>query len=289
MKRFGVIGHPIGHTLSPLLHNSAFSLLGLDCTYEAFDVDPASLSSAVHDFKARGFSGLNVTIPHKEAMLPLVDDLTEDAKAVGALNTVTFADNRLKGDNTDVYGVSASIESFRGDLQGQMALLLGAGGSARAITYALLRNFGCSEIVIANRNQERARELVAHFEQSAGDVSIKEISATENNLKHLIDRAALVINATPLGMSPWIDRSPVSDNTKFRPNQIVLDLIYTPPATKFITLAARCGARTISGLEMFLHQGARSFEVWLGRQMPLDKIRPLIVNELNAAHKSERQ
>jgi shikimate dehydrogenase len=289
MKRFGVIGHPIGHTLSPLLHNSAFKLLGLECTYEAFDVEPASLSSAVHDFKVRGFSGLNVTIPHKEAMLPLVDNLTEDAKAVGALNTVTFADNRLKGDNTDVYGVSASLESFRSDLQGKVVLLLGAGGSARAITFALLRNFACSEIVIANRNEARARDLADHFEKYSGKASITGISASEKNLTLQLDRATLIINATPLGMSPWADRSPISDAMKFRSNQIVLDLIYTPTATKFITLAARCGARTISGLEMFLHQGARSFEIWLGRQMPLDQIRPLIVNELNATQKSERK
>ena len=133
MKRFGVIGHPIAHSLSPLLHNTAFSLLGLDCSYEAFDIDPASLPAVIRDFKDQGFAGLNVTIPHKESMLSLVDELTDEARAVGAVNTVTFGSSRVQGDNTDVYGVVASLEQYRQEIRDRSVVLIGAGGSARSM------------------------------------------------------------------------------------------------------------------------------------------------------------
>ena len=136
MKRFGVIGHPIAHSLSPLLHNTAFSLLGLDCSYEAFDVEPSALGTSILKFKDQGFYGLNVTIPHKEAVVEFVDAQSDESKAVGAVNTVIFDGERIHGENTDVYGVAASLESFRSQIQDQLAIVIGAGGSARAIVYA---------------------------------------------------------------------------------------------------------------------------------------------------------
>jgi shikimate dehydrogenase len=280
MKRFGVIGHPVAHSLSPLMHNTAFSLLGLDCTYDSFDIAPESLSVALKDFMNRGFGGLNVTIPHKERVALHMHELSDEASLVGAVNTIRFEAGQLRGDNTDVYGVEASLEPYRTSLCGERVLLLGAGGSSRAILYTLLTRFSPAEIIVANRNRERADDLVRHFQPHAKTVALKASFADETTLVHLAGDARLIINATSVGMSPAIDACPIGEGAQFDSKQIVFDLIYTPLATKLLTLAARSGARTISGLDMFLHQGARSFELWLGKTMPVEQIRPVIENEL---------
>ena len=280
MKRFGVIGHPIAHSLSPLMHNTAYALLGLDCTYDSFDIAPESLSDALKDFANRGFCGLNVTIPHKERVSLQVHELSDEARVVGAVNTIRFEGGRLRGSNTDVYGAEVTLEPYRKSLHGEKVLLLGAGGTSRAIIYALLKRFSPAEIVIANRNRERADELMKHFQPHAKSIVLKTSPADKNTLSHVVSDARLIINATSIGMPPAIDVSPIGEWAHFHSNQIVFDLIYTPLSTKLLTIAERGGARTISGLEMFLHQGARSFELWLGKQMPVEQIRPVIENEL---------
>jgi shikimate dehydrogenase len=280
MKRFGVIGHPISHSLSPLMHKTAYSMLGLECTYDSFDVSPETLAESMRDFASKGFCGLNVTIPHKEAVAKQMHELSDEAKAVGAANTILFENGRLRGENTDVYGVAASLEPYRSDLRGEKILLLGAGGTSRAIIYALLTRFNPAEIVIANRNEERADELVKHFQSHANNIVLKASPADQGTLSSLATNARLIVNATSIGMSPAIDASPMGDWVRFHPGQIVFDLIYTPLETKLLAAASRGGARTISGLEMFLYQGARSFELWLGKKMPIDQIRPVIETEL---------
>ena len=280
MKRFGVIGHPIAHSLSPLMHNTAYAQLGLDCTYDSFDIAPESLSEALKDFANRGFCGLNVTIPHKEAVLKHVHELSDEAKAVGAVNTILFESGRLRGDNSDVYGVATSLEPYRTLLHGEKVLLLGAGGTSRAIIFALLTRYSPAEIVVANRNHARADELVRHFQPYAKGIALDASSADRTTLSHLVADARLIINATSIGMSPASDASPIGEWAHLHSKQIVFDLVYTPFETKLLTFAQRGGARTISGLEMFLHQGARSFELWLGKKMPVDQIRPVIENEL---------
>jgi shikimate dehydrogenase len=280
MKRFGVIGHPVAHSLSPLMHNTAYSLLGLECTYEAIDVAPVLLSEALKDFANKGFSGLNVTIPHKESVPMQMHELSDEARAVGAVNTILFESGRLRGDNTDVYGVAATLAPYQTSFHKERVLVLGAGGTTRAIIYALLTRFSPSEIVIANRNHARADRLVRHFQPYAKDVALKASAADQTTLSHLAADARLIINSTSMGMSPAIDASPVGDWVNFHSQQIVFDLIYTPFETRLLALAGRSGARTINGLEMFLQQGARSFELWLGKKMPVEQIRPVIENKL---------
>ncbi len=280
MKRFGVIGHPIAHSLSPLLHGTAFAMLGLDCSYESFDVAPESLRGAVQDFRRQGFAGLNVTLPHKEKIVAFTDELSDEARMVGAVNTLSFAGDRVKGDNTDVYGFSASLRQYAEEIRGSVVLLIGAGGSARAIIYALLHNYPPSEIVIANRNSDRAAELLRDFGSNLRRTVVRSIPIGGLEMDRAVPKARLIVNATPVGMYPAIDRSSVGDHVAFQPNQIVMDTIYTPLETKLLASARKCGARTISGLEMFLHQGARSFEIWLERQMPVDDLRQVIVNKL---------
>jgi len=282
MKCFGVIGHPVSHSLSPLLHNTAFSQLGMQCCYDAFDIEPFALADEIRKFKEKGFAGLNVTIPHKEAIVGLVDEQSDESKAVGAVNTVVFKADRVRGENTDVYGVTASLGAHRSIIRGRPAVVIGAGGSARAIVYALCSRFAPSEIVVANRTSERAKELIADLKPHADQTLLRTISLPGTELKSTIEEASLVINATSIGMYPAVNESPVGDQVRFHTGQIVMDMIYTPLDTVFLNQALRCGARTISGLEMFLHQGARSFEIWLGRQMPLQRLRPVIVEELNS-------
>ena len=289
MKRFGVIGHPISHSLSPLLHNTAFSLLGLECRYEAFDIEPSLLEDAIRNFKAKGFSGLNVTIPHKESVLAFLDEQTEEAKAVGAVNTLIFEGSRIRGENTDIYGVQASLEEYRSGIQGKKAVVLGAGGSARGAAYALLNKLSLGEVVIVNRKLDRANELIADLMPYAGKALLRAVALSSAEADSSLEQASVVINATSVGMHPATDQSPVSDTAKFQPGQIVMDLVYTPLETKFLVQASRCGARTISGLEMFLHQGARSFEIWLGRTMPVEQLRPVIAHKLNSRNTVAKQ
>jgi shikimate dehydrogenase len=289
MKRFAVIGHPVAHSLSPLLHGKAYDLLHLDCGYETFDIPPEALPAALRDFQAQGFTGLNVTLPHKEAIAKLVESVTDEAGAVGAVNTILFRGNLIAGDNTDVYGFAASVEPVRESIEGRTVLLLGAGGSARAVVYALLSRFKPAEIVVANRDEDRGRELLRHFAHRAGGVDLKSGSLEPAKLSSLLDRAGLIVNCTSLGLSPAVDGCPVKEDTLFRSDQVVVDLIYTPLQTRLLALATESGARTISGLEMFLHQGARSFELWLGQPMPIDAVRPVIIHELERQQKESRQ
>ncbi|MCX6133661.1 MAG: shikimate dehydrogenase [Ignavibacteriales bacterium] len=284
MKRFGVIGHPIAHSLSPLLHNTAFSLLGVEGRYEAFDIEPSSLGAAIRDFKEKGFAGLNVTIPHKESILEFLDAQSDESKAIGAVNTLIFDGDRIRGDSTDVYGVAASLEEYRPQIQGSKAVVLGAGGSARAAAFALIGEFSPVEIVIANRSLVRAKQLIADLKPYATRTSLCAVALSDAEVQSSITQASVVVNATSVGMHPAVDQSPVKDQTGFHSGQIVMDLVYTPRETRFLSQASRCGARTISGLEMFLHQGARSLEIWLGLEMPVEQLRPVILNELKSRH-----
>lgn len=289
MRRFAVIGHPVAHSLSPLLHERAYELLRLDCMYESYDILPEALPAVLRDFREQGFAGLNVTLPHKEAIAKLVDSMSDEAKAVGAVNTILFQGEKIAGDNTDVYGFAASVEPVRKSIEGRTVLLLGAGGSARAVLYSLLSRFRPGEIIVANRDEERGNELLRHFSRHAGRTRLTRGSIEPSKLGSMLVRSDLIVNCTPIGLSPDVDGCPVKEDTAFRSEQVVVDLIYTPLQTRLLGLAARSGARTISGLEMFLHQGARSFELWLGQRMPVDTLRPVIVNELEHQREETRQ
>lgn len=280
MKRFGVIGHPSSHSLSPVLHRRAFELLGLDCSYDSFDVPPGTLRGRLDEFREQGFRGLNVTLPHKEDAARIATEISDEARVVGAVNTLSFEPGRLVGDNTDVYGFAASLEAVRGNIERRPVLILGAGGSARAIVYALLTKFKPSGLSIANRTLSRAKELETHFRPFAGSSSLESVGHSHGVLQQLVERAGLVVHCTPVGMFPSVDECPVADEIRFHADQVVVDLIYTPLKTRLLSLAERQGARTISGLEMFLYQGARSFEIWLGKQMPVDTLRPVIIDAL---------
>ena len=271
-KFLAVIGHPIQQSLSPLMHNTAFQVLGLHYLYAAYDIEPASLPTALRDMKNSGFAGFNVTIPHKQAILPLLEDVDYEARHVGAVNTVSLQDNRLIGYNTDVYGVLKTLEPYHSEISNKDVLILGSGGATRAVVYALEKYFKPGKIVISCRSPQKAESLIADLKIQAAIVSFPPSESSTNY--------SLVVNATPIGMHPEVGVSPITDKEFFRKGQIVFDLISRPLETKFLKAARAAGATTLRGLEMLIHQGAKSFTIWTGNEMPIDHVRRVLEDKL---------
>jgi len=270
-KLLCVLGHPISHTLSPLIHNAALHAQGLNYSYLAFDVHPEHLGNAVSGLKALGFAGANVTIPHKRSVFDLVDRLTPAALAAGAVNTlvpVYEGDELLElvGDNTDVEGFVAPLRTRHAHLKGGKFAVLGAGGAARAIVYALSSLLEASSITVAARNPQRAEQLCRDMEGWAGSTRLAPVDLQSAEIP--VDNAAMVINCTPVGMAPHQHASIWPDSETPHENQIWYDLVYNPVETAFLKRAKMKGATAISGLDMFVAQGAASYRQWTGKTMP---------------------
>jgi len=279
MKHFAIIGHPIAHSLSPLMHNTAFEALGLDCRYEAIDVEKDDLGETVSVLKERAIDGFNVTLPHKQEIMPLLDDIEEDAQIIGAVNTVLRRNDKLVGLNTDLTGFTESLTPFNSRLQNASVLLLGAGGAARAVLYGLLRFHQASRILILNRSLEHAEELAAAFSGIRAETPLSGESLFDDNLQKTIDEADVIINTTSVGMKPYPDASPLEE-VKFKKTHFIMDLVYTPVETKLMKAASDSEATTLSGLEMFLHQGAAAFYRWTGQSMPFDAVKKAVLKNL---------
>lgn len=275
LKLFGVIGHPIGHSLSPLMHNTAFEALGLHCTMQALDIRPESLHDAVQSFRVLGFGGVNVTVPHKERIMPFLDDIEAEARAIGAVNTIQFVEGKAIGYNTDAFGFRQSLEPYRSKIDGSIFAILGAGGAARAVVYVLLKHFRSTQIVIVSRSLTRSRDLIEQF-KDIDQNRLTAITFQDPALSSLLLSARLIVNATPVGMHPQWHEFPIPPDF-FHSEHVVFDLVYRPLKTKLLAGAEQRGATTVSGLEMFLHQGSRAFELWTGRQMDLEAVRATIL------------
>jgi shikimate dehydrogenase len=266
--RTGLLGWPLGHSVSPAMHDAAFAALGLAGRYELLPVPPQGLAGLVGSLAAEGFRGVNVTIPHKQAVMPLMDGLSDAARLIGAVNTVVVGpDGRLHGDNTDWLGFLHPLDARGVELAGKSALLLGAGGAARAVVYALAQR-GIAHIAILNRTRARAEELAAHARalnlSSAIHPSSFPIHPSSFILHH-----SLIINTTPLGMFPHPEASPWPADLPFPPGCLVYDLVYRPERTALLRQAAAAGCPVQGGLEMLVVQGAAAFERWTGQAPPL--------------------
>ncbi|MCL7389865.1 MAG: shikimate dehydrogenase [Thaumarchaeota archaeon] len=258
-----LIGHPVKHSISPQLHNSAFKHLGLNIVYLSFDIELRYLRRAVEGLKSLNVVGFNVTIPYKVAIIKLLDVLDSTAKETRAVNTVVLKNNELIGYNTDVEGIKRSLLDSRNTLDGR-ALIIGAGGAARAAVVAL-KNLGIKEIVIANRRIWRAAALVRMFKMN--DLEMKSVSLAE--VGRYSRTSSIIINATPIGMWPRQDETPLSSND-IPGNSTVLDLVYNPLKTKLLEEAEKAGAETINGLKPLIEQAVKSFELWTGLHPPRD-------------------
>ena len=261
-----LLGDPVGHSLSPAIHGSAFQSLGLDLVYLACRVAPEALEQAVAGLDALGALGANVTIPHKRAVLDLADSASPTAEALGAANTLVRTETGWQADNSDVAGFLAPLEEHCQRVAGGSIVVLGAGGAARAVVYGALMELSPGRVVVAARRAEQAEALAADLGRFGMVEAVPLAEARE-----AVREAALVVNATPLGMGDG--RTPWPDADDFHGGQIVYDLVYRPRPTPFLQAASERGATTIDGLPMLLGQAAASFRQWTGRDMPLDVAR----------------
>lgn len=271
---FGLLGYPVAHSVSPPMHNAAFRALDLNCVYAAFPVHPSLLGEAAAAIRALGLGGVNVTVPHKETVLSFLDQLAEEARLIGAVNTIVVRDGKLIGHNTDAGGFLRSLTEEGFTVPGKKVVVLGAGGAARAVA-AQLALAGAERIAFINRTPAHA-EVLAELVSGRGcgtavrPWSDRRLSARE------IGAADLVVQTTPLGMHPHVDDGPPVEAGWFRAGQVVYDVVYNPRRTRFLRTAAGAGARTVSGLGMLLYQGVQAFELWTGRAAPVDVMRRVL-------------
>jgi shikimate dehydrogenase len=273
-KLCGLIGDPVEHTMSPAMHNAAYRQMGLDYVYLPFRVKPEGLGKAIAGMRAFNIRGLNVTIPHKVAVIPFLDKLDTLAERIGAVNTIVNDAGVLTGYNTDATGFLRALLEQGIEPQGKNALILGAGGASRAVSLILADN-GASQLVILNRVEELdwAHELatsINHLYQidaEAGELNRQNLAAIMERIN--ID---ILVNATSVGMTPEIDNTPV-DADLLQPGLVVFDVVYNPLRTRLLRDAEVAGAETISGIEMLAWQGALAFGKWTGQEAPLDLMR----------------
>ncbi len=280
MKRFAVIGYPIGHSLSPLMHTTAFRILGLDHQYESIEVSPETLKEKVGFFRRNDWGGFNVTTPHKEAIIPLIDEIVPEARAIGSVNTVINDRGRFIGHNTDIIGIERSLHLHRDAINDNACLMLGAGGVARSVAHVLAHNFRPKEIILWTLIPEQAKALVKSLDTN--DVPFHVAEYSSGALESALKSCTLVVNATTVGMYPKSSESPVHDQWLLSSRHVVFDLVYRPLKTRLLAQAEASGATTIGGLTMFVHQGAAAFRLWLGQEMPVDRIRTVLEEKLNA-------
>jgi shikimate dehydrogenase len=267
-KRVVLIGHPVAHSLSGAMQQAAFDAQGVDARYELWDRPPIELPEAIAELRSDDFLGANVTIPHKERVVPLVDRLTEEAHATGAVNTITKEGKRLVGHNTDVVGFRTALDRLVGKQKmPRTAIVLGAGGGARAVVYGLITE-GFQRVVVFNRHLHRAEGLVKHFGKSAAHMELRAMPWHESIIEAELAKARVLVNATSIGLTS--DDSPIGADT-LNPELLVLDLIYA--RTRLLRDAAAAGCTVADGELMLLHQGAAAFELWTGQPAPLDLMR----------------
>ena len=284
---YAVIGWPLGHTLSPVMHQAALDELGLDAAYTALPTPPGTESDRFQDVRTGTLAGLNVTIPHKLAAFRAMDRLTPAAERTGAVNTVIRDGPRLLGDNTDPYGFIEALRQFGGfDPAGTSAVVLGAGGAARAAVIALLDS-GARQIVVANRTEARAHELTKDLQPPNG-TQLESYGLTDTRLPQALSAAQILVNTTSVGMSggPAPSASPVPPDG-LHPNLFVYDIVYRPAVTPLLAAARQCGASTLGGLEMLVMQGAASLQQWTGRPAPARTMLAAARAALNADHAQE--
>lgn len=262
MKRVYLLGHPLGHSVSPAMQNAAFRTLGIDWEYEKLETPRERLDEVISILRADNCVGANVTIPYKQAVMHWLDDLSDTARRVNAVNTIVKRNGELIGHNTDAHAFISSVKENHIHPRNARGAILGAGGAACSAAFAIAEE-GAHQIVIVNRSGARAADLADHLHQNFPklEIAINWVEAMEN--------VHILVNATPVGMYPNIDDSPMPRGASFSEHTIVVDLVYNPVETKFLSDAKRAGARTIGGLGMLVHQGAAAFRLWTGHDAPI--------------------
>jgi shikimate dehydrogenase len=279
-KIVALIGYPLGHSISPAMQNAAFKKMGLDYEYQLIEVEPKSLAESVKSLRSLQIAGFNVTVPHKEAILPLLDEVTDLARVIGAVNTVQNQAGRLIGYNTDGPGFVESLKSEANFLPaGKKVVVLGAGGASRAVS-VMLAEAKVEKLIIADVIVDKAHNL-AEYIDSYFEISARAFPVASQELKIALAEADLLVNTTPVGMSPNVEVSPLSPEIKLSENLLVYDLVYNPAQTKLLKTAVTAGCQTCSGLGMLVQQGALAFSIWTGEEAPISVMRQAAERALN--------
>ncbi len=276
----GVIGYPIAHSLSPVMHNAAIAEVGADFVYLPFAIAPEHLKQAIQGFEAIGLRGFSVTIPHKQAIIPLLSEVSPVAQAIGAVNTVWRTEQGWSGTNTDVEGFLAPLRRMQRDWSQSTAVILGNGGAARAVVAGCV-DLGCRQIQVVGRNSEKLQGFLQSW-QTSPIADLLSVHAWES-LPKLLPEASLLVNTTPIGMHPQDQATPLtaSEIQALAAGTIAYDLIYTPRPTLFLQQAQQQGAIALDGLEMLVQQGAAALQLWLQQPAPVDVMRQSLLKYLD--------
>ena len=278
LKVYGIFGNPLAHTFSPAIQNCAFDFYGLKAIYFAFERSPDRFRYLMRHIRSLVLSGFNITVPFKETVIPYLDRLNSEARVVGAVNTVKKEKNRWVGYNTDVYGFLAGLKKAHFKAKNKSVVVLGAGGSARAVLFALGRA-GAEKLTVANRTLSRAGKLVRKFRKMFPRIKWNAVNLKGSQLKAFLPEADLLVNTTKAGLKA---QDPLLVSKSFFPKRkiLVYDLIYKPSETKLMKTAKRLGHRVINGETMLLFQGAKAFEIWTGRRAPINQMRKALHDAL---------
>ncbi|MBA7581588.1 Shikimate dehydrogenase (NADP(+)) [subsurface metagenome] len=271
-----IIGYPIEHSMSPIMHNAALKDQSLDYVYVAFNIPPNDLKNAVLGFKMLSIKGINVTIPYKENIIPYLDEIDPLAEKIGAVNTIKNEGKYLIGKNTDASGAKKALLDAGCEITGKKALILGAGGAAKAVSFALSEDLDV--VYIANRTEKRAIKLAKDFTNKTAIKAVGK-NMSINTLKNLVNDVDILINTTPLGMYPDIKESPISEEILHN-NLFVFDIVYNPLETRLLKEARKIGCKTLGGLDMFVNQGGLAFEWWTGKKPNLNLMKEKVVEFL---------
>jgi shikimate dehydrogenase len=274
-----VIGNPLGHTLSPAIHNAAFQALGLDFVYLAFPVE--DVKGALSGMRAiENFRGMSVTIPHKTEVMKYLDEIADVDRSIGSINTVIHENGKLIGLGTDGTGALKALLDNGATVDGKNVLMLGAGGASRAISFTLARNTRLAELSILDINAPLLQGLKADL--AAGTDAVITTGVMNGSvLAAAMEKADIIINCTPIGMHPKVDASLIPPEL-FRPGQVVFDIVYNPLETKLLTEARALGLTVIPGVEMFLNQAVLQFERFTGREAPVEVMRRVVMEHLQS-------
>jgi shikimate dehydrogenase len=285
-KLLGVLGWPIEHSLSPVMQNTAIATLGIDYAYVPFAVAPEQLSKAIEGLWAIGVQGFNVTIPHKQAIMPLLNEISPVAQAVGAVNTVWRTEQGWSGTNTDVEGFLAPLHEQQRDWRSTEVVILGNGGAARAVVAGCMQ-LGCAQVQVVGRNAQKLEAFLQSWQSpllsnSSDRLTDRLTVHLWDTLPNLLPSAGLVVNTTPIGMAPHAQASPLmkADLQQLPTGAIVYDLLYTPRPTQFLQLAQAQGTTSIDGLEMLVQQGAAALQQWVQQPAPISEMRRSLLNHL---------
>lgn len=280
-KLTGLIGYPVKHSKSPLMHNTAFEVLGLDWTYELFEVKEDEVEEAFSDLKALGVAGFNCTMPDKIKAFELADEVSRETKLIGAANTIVNVDGKFVAYNTDGIGFVNALKDKGFDVKGKTITILGSGGAASAIIVqcAIDSAEEINVLSIKDKFWDKAQELVDNIIEET-QTNINLIEMTDETIEECIMKSSLLCNATPVGMAPNEDACLIKDLGLLRTDLVVVDIIYNPLETKLYKMAKVNGCKVLNGIEMLIHQGAASFRLWTGMDMPLEAVREKVYKSI---------